>query len=232
MSRLSDRLIPAKHKPSLGEYGVAVLKHWQWLMVAVVLFAVGGIQVVVTTLVLPWWLWIVLALLALVVAQYLAFFDVRCERDQALAHVEELTKEAAFPDIGVQLLEAAIEREPNDRYGTLRAKLEIVNRAREDVTLRCWFEIHNEQDTVSNAWKQREAPIVVPARQVVRASFNVTADSEALRPYLKEGSALPHPRFVRIRAQELLSATERSFDVTSGDPASPLAMFEKRIGKA
>jgi len=44
---------------------------------------VGTIQVVFASLALPWWLWLTLAFVALVIAQYLAFHDVRMERDRA-----------------------------------------------------------------------------------------------------------------------------------------------------
>lgn len=67
---------------SLGEHFSRIRTHWVFLALAVVLPIVGGVQVLVTSFALPWWAWAIAGLLALLVAQFLAFHDVRTERDE------------------------------------------------------------------------------------------------------------------------------------------------------
>ena len=90
------------HAKSLKDYGKAVSRRLWWLVISGLVTIVGTIQVVFASLALPWWLWLTLAFVALVIAQYLAFHDVRMERDQALERLGELAelKDAVRIEVG------------------------------------------------------------------------------------------------------------------------------------
>jgi hypothetical protein len=131
----------------------------------------------------------------------------------------------AFPDLVVRLkkgvVAAATEAEGLHRVDV---KVQIVNRSSEGASLRCWLVVHNEEDTVSTAWSQREAPIHVPARRAIDADFHVMARADVLSKYAEESRSLPHAKLIRVKVQELLSETERYFDATTPDP-----FFQRRI---
>jgi len=79
----SLRRISDAHGSSLADYRRGVWHHWRWLLFSVILAGVGTAQVVFTWVSLPWWLWILLAVLALMWAQYKTFYDMREQREQA-----------------------------------------------------------------------------------------------------------------------------------------------------
>jgi hypothetical protein len=129
-----------------------------------------------------------------------------------------------FPDLTVRLQEASVAGAQSKKYRRIDVKVEIVNREPENASLRCWLVVHNEEDTVSSAWKQREAPIFAPARTAIEASFHVLADSATLVRFAAAGRALPPAKLVRVKVQDLLTTTERSFDAGEIDP-----FFKKQI---
>lgn len=72
----------AEHRVSWGEYIGAVWRHWlglAWFFVAGLLGAVTYFE---PGLRVPSWGWWLLALIGLIVSQFLAFHDLRVERDQ------------------------------------------------------------------------------------------------------------------------------------------------------
>jgi len=88
----------AKKAPvSWPEYWRRVLHHWRSFLVGVVLFGVGTAQVIFANLAFPWWLWVIGGAACVFVAQFLAFHDVRIERENALGELEGATKEPEHP---------------------------------------------------------------------------------------------------------------------------------------
>lgn len=77
------------YKKSLKEYLPAVLHHW-W---AVAISGIGGLiglLDIITPLVMPAWVWMGIAVLGLVIAQFLAFHVIREARDVSDQRVREL----------------------------------------------------------------------------------------------------------------------------------------------
>jgi hypothetical protein len=103
-----ERLVSKAHRESLALYAHAVLRHWFWVMFAGVLAVVGVLQEVLTSVALPWWVWLVLSFVAFSVAQYQAFHDLRLERDDARGRVAR--KEALTDAL-------LIEPEPTQQWG-------------------------------------------------------------------------------------------------------------------
>src|SRR4051812_44424285 len=79
-----------RHGEAVREYRREVANHWRWVMLSVIFAIVGTAQVVATSIALPWWLWFLLSIAALSVAQYKAYFNVRQERDEALQKLVDL----------------------------------------------------------------------------------------------------------------------------------------------
>jgi hypothetical protein len=77
---------PGRVGDSLWEYSRHVLSRWWWLVLGVVAAGLGLYTVFVAHVVgVRSWVWFVLALVAFSIAQFLAFHDVRRERNDVLA---------------------------------------------------------------------------------------------------------------------------------------------------
>jgi hypothetical protein len=78
-----------EHWRSATAYFAAVFRHWIFLFVFVAAGAVGLAQVFWTSLALPTWAWLTLAISGFVGATFLAFHDIRVDRDRLRAATEK-----------------------------------------------------------------------------------------------------------------------------------------------
>jgi hypothetical protein len=212
-----------RYESSLREYPGLVFQHWLFLFVSIGAFLVGLVQEFATTLALPTWAWVAIGVVALALAQFRAFHDVRLSRDIAQARVVQLEARPEFPDCDVRLMdmwrESDVERQREAsgdqqyrNFVPIYAKVEITNREPDAVSLRCQVVFHNQADTFSALWPQKQPPFNIARRSTTQETFHVIADKTVL-PVFAEGKAeLPHARLVRILAQDLLSGAEKMFE--------------------
>lgn len=166
---MSERLRYVKGSASSArEYGRRVVGHWAAFSIGLLLAAVGTIQVVLTDLQFAWWVWLVAAFLALVLAQFLAFHDVRLLRDEALVEQER------FPDVDIDIessfcVEHRQEATPAAALVALIFEVRIVNRDRAR-RLSLSFDLALVEETGA----PDTAPVAVrllPTRQTLRTRY-------------------------------------------------------------
>ena len=75
---------------SLREYTSAVVRKW-WAIIGIAIEVLGLISGVLgTTILLPYWAWLIIGLIALMVAQFLIYYGVRKQRDPVESAISEL----------------------------------------------------------------------------------------------------------------------------------------------
>jgi len=77
---------------SFKEYLSVVSKYWWTLVIVIIFTAVGVISLFIPNFLVPYWVGIMIALIFLVFAQFLAFHKIRIERDDARKGVESIIK--------------------------------------------------------------------------------------------------------------------------------------------
>lgn len=77
---------------SLKEYVPAIFRWW-WVLVVFMIGDIAGIALTMwRNIEVPFWCWILLFLIGFVIAQFLAFHDVRIKRDEAIIKLHEIEK--------------------------------------------------------------------------------------------------------------------------------------------
>lgn len=77
---------------SIREYISAVVRKW-WAIIGFLIGALGLISLVSSiTILLPYWAWLIIGLIALMVAQFLVYREVRKQRDPVESAISELDR--------------------------------------------------------------------------------------------------------------------------------------------
>jgi hypothetical protein len=119
---------------SVKEYVPAILKLWWVVVVGGILSAVGVVLNIVQGLTIPAWLLVVIGLMGLFVAQFLAFHRVKLDRDHLQARLDDKARKTAiceaigeFLNEGLQLrMQCADEKKepPNEKADDWAARVE------------------------------------------------------------------------------------------------------------
>ncbi len=100
-------------KHELKAYGAMVARHWLVIAVPILLSFIGATQDIIQSIwkdfVMPVWVWIAIIFIGFGIAQFLAFRDMRKERDAERAEKEKLRKYDVAQDALNQLAEFRTE---------------------------------------------------------------------------------------------------------------------------